>query len=197
MKTIIALAALVAVVSAGSFDSRLASSIRSRLSSTFLKANSFKPIVVSDASANIRRLHPETLFPFSTHAPPTPKPTQHVEHVTLAPAKSPVEFADPAPAFDAEQPITVVKEELHNNDGFSNYNFKYELSDGQNRDEVAEAVLVRDPKTNEEHIIYKVQGSYGFFDAKGNYHGVSYTADENGYKPVLQFVPFKPAFAKK
>jgi Insect cuticle protein len=36
-----------------------------------------------------------------------------------------------------------------------------------------------------------VQGEYSYMDPKGNTIIVTYTADENGYKPKLKLIPAK------
>ncbi|XP_014204943.1 larval cuticle protein 5-like [Copidosoma floridanum] len=93
-----------------------------------------------------------------------------------------------AGAIDAE--TYVVKEQPHNNIGIGDYQFSVEQSDGQARSEVATAAVVRNPETNEDHTILRVQGQYSYVDQKtGKSFVVYYTADENGYHPQGDHLP--------
>ncbi|XP_055695803.1 endocuticle structural glycoprotein SgAbd-5-like [Lutzomyia longipalpis] len=59
------------------------------------------------------------------------------------------------------------------------YQFTYELSDGQIRSETG---ALKD--VGEERVII-VQGAYTFVGPDGQIYWVNYTADENGFHPVI------------
>ncbi|CAD7086568.1 unnamed protein product [Hermetia illucens] len=65
------------------------------------------------------------------------------------------------------------------NDGLGHYHFDYELSDGQKRDEAGEL------KDFGEEKAVVVTGSYSFTGPDGQTYWVTFTADENGYHPVV------------
>lgn len=65
--------------------------------------------------------------------------------------------------------------------GFSvnRWNFSYELTDGQSRDESGKL------ETTGDVSILKVNGFYTFEGTNGKTYRVIYTADENGYRPIV------------
>lgn len=85
----------------------------------------------------------------------------------------------------------LVKEEPSNNIGLGNYNFAYEQSDGQTRQETAEVERVRAARSGEEDsAILRVRGSFGWVDpATGQNYQVTYVADENGYQAQGAHLP--------
>lgn len=93
-------------------------------------------------------------------------------------------LAAAAPQGQRQQDVVVVKELLHNNIGLEGYQYNYELSDGQQREESAE---LRNAGTENEALV--VRGSFSWVDALGQLHRIDYTADENGFHPVGQDIP--------
>ncbi|XP_043484383.1 flexible cuticle protein 12-like [Leptopilina heterotoma] len=93
-------------------------------------------------------------------------------------------LAAAAPQGQRQQDVVVVKELLHNNIGLEGYQYNYELSDGQQREESAE---LRNAGTENEAIV--VRGFYSWVDANGQQHRIDYTADENGFHPVGSDIP--------
>lgn len=63
------------------------------------------------------------------------------------------------------------------------YRFRYELSDGQFRDEYGSFVNVGDNK------VLVVTGSYGFKDENGKEYRVRYKSDENGFRASGDHLP--------
>ncbi|EDS43451.1 pupal cuticle protein 78E [Culex quinquefasciatus] len=61
------------------------------------------------------------------------------------------------------------------------YNFAYEQSDGQKREEAG----VLKPVEGAEAPAISVTGSYEFTDPTGQRYRVDYTADERGYRPTV------------
>ncbi|XP_051173717.1 endocuticle structural protein SgAbd-6-like isoform X2 [Leptopilina boulardi] len=81
--------------------------------------------------------------------------------------------------------VVIVKEELHNNIGIDRYQYNYELSDGQQREENGE--LVNNGKETETLV---VRGSFSWIDPATNYkYTVNYVADENGFHPEGAHIP--------
>lgn len=62
-----------------------------------------------------------------------------------------------------------------------NYKFAYDISNGIQRSEIGNFV---DKGTENEHL--KVHGFYSFVSPDGKRYIVSYTADENGFVPVIK-----------
>ncbi|KAG8041459.1 hypothetical protein G9C98_002752 [Cotesia typhae] len=82
----------------------------------------------------------------------------------------------PAP----QQEITIIRQEENNSIGVGGYHFSYEQSDGQKRDETAE---LENEGTDDEAM--KIVGSYSFVAPDGKTYRVDYTADRDGYHPVI------------
>lgn len=59
----------------------------------------------------------------------------------------------------------------------------YEQSDGQKREEKAE---LKASETNPDVQAISVSGSYEYTDTDGKRYLVTYTADENGYRPMVK-----------
>lgn len=89
-----------------------------------------------------------------------------------------------APQGDRQQEVVLVRELQHNNIGVDGYQYNYELSDGQKKEESAE---LRNVGTENEALV--VRGSFSWVDANGQLHSVEYTADENGFHPVGSDIP--------
>ena len=83
------------------------------------------------------------------------------------------------------QLTTIVKELPNNNIGLDSYQYSYELSDGQHKEESAQ-VETRGP----EDAILRVKGSFAWVDpATNQQYTVSYIADENGFQPQGAHIP--------
>ncbi|XP_055389129.1 endocuticle structural glycoprotein SgAbd-5-like [Condylostylus longicornis] len=80
-----------------------------------------------------------------------------------------------------QQPEVTILRYENNNDGSGNYHYEYELSDGQRRDETGE---LKNVEGAEEPVVV-MTGSWSYVDAEGKTHEVTYTADENGFHPVV------------
>ena len=87
-------------------------------------------------------------------------------------------------APQGDRDVVVVRELLHNNIGVDGYQYNYELSDGQKKEESAE---LRNAGTDDEALV--VRGSFSWVDANGQLHTIEYTADENGFHPVGADIP--------
>lgn len=92
-----------------------------------------------------------------------------------------VAAAAAAPPSDKYDDITVLSRTF-TNDG-NNYQFGFEQSDGQKREETGEVRLIGE----ENHVVMK--GSYSFIAADGITYTVNYIADENGFQPVGDHIP--------
>lgn len=75
--------------------------------------------------------------------------------------------------------VYLLREAPSNNIGLDGYQFGYELSDGQRREEQAQ-VEFRSAKP--EDAVLRVRGSYSWVDSTGKTWLINYTADENGYR---------------
>ena len=83
-----------------------------------------------------------------------------------------------------------MRETPHNNIGVGEYNYGYELSDGQARQESAQLVEGRSADTNEPIKFYRVTGSYSWVNPiDGKLLTVTYVADENGYRAEGEHLP--------
>ncbi|XP_057335312.1 flexible cuticle protein 12-like [Microplitis mediator] len=82
-----------------------------------------------------------------------------------------------------QQEITIIRQEENNSIGVGGYHFSYEQSDGQKREETAE---LENEGTDDEAM--KVVGSYSFVAPDGKTYRVDYTADRDGYHPVITLV---------
>ncbi|CRL02971.1 CLUMA_CG016569, isoform A [Clunio marinus] len=72
----------------------------------------------------------------------------------------------------------------NDNIGLGGYNFAYETSDGQARQENAE---LKNIGTENEALV--VRGSYSFVADDGQTYTVTYIADENGFQPSAPHIP--------
>ncbi|KAG7205051.1 hypothetical protein KM043_005431 [Ampulex compressa] len=83
------------------------------------------------------------------------------------------------------QEVVVVKETPSDNIGLGEYNFGYELSNGESRQESAHLV-----NAGTENEALAVQGSFSFVDPVTNQrYTVNYVADENGFQPQGEHIP--------
>ncbi|XP_065082649.1 endocuticle structural glycoprotein SgAbd-5-like [Ochlerotatus camptorhynchus] len=80
----------------------------------------------------------------------------------------------------AQDEVQIVQFTNDNNPDGS-YNFAYEQSDGQKREETG----VLKPVEGAEAPAISVTGSYEFTDPTGQRYRVDYTADERGYRPTV------------
>ncbi|KAL7049061.1 hypothetical protein ACKWTF_003577 [Chironomus riparius] len=84
-----------------------------------------------------------------------------------------------APAGDVE----ILKSDFENL-GLDSYNFAYEQSDGQKREESA---VVNNFGSENESIA--IRGSFSFVGDDGQTYTVTYIADENGFQPSAAHIP--------
>lgn len=90
-----------------------------------------------------------------------------------------------APAHEQKHQVVVVKETPLDNIGIDGYQFGYELSNGETRQESAQLV-----NTDSEHPSLAVRGSFSFVDPATNVrYTVNYVADENGFHPEGEHLP--------
>ncbi|KAG7205052.1 hypothetical protein KM043_005432 [Ampulex compressa] len=81
--------------------------------------------------------------------------------------------------------VVVVKETPLDNIGLGKYNFGYELSNGEAREESGDVV---NAGTDNEALV--VRGSFSFVDPATNQrYTVTYVADENGFQPQGEHLP--------
>ncbi|XP_076231143.1 flexible cuticle protein 12-like [Calliopsis andreniformis] len=91
----------------------------------------------------------------------------------------------PSPIPLPEQPVVLVKETPSDNVGLGGYNYGYQLSDGQLKEESAEVV----PGGIDGQFL-KVRGSFSFVDPLTNVaYTVNYVADETGFHPQGDHLP--------
>ncbi|KAL7299161.1 hypothetical protein TKK_0007760 [Trichogramma kaykai] len=83
--------------------------------------------------------------------------------------------------------VVLVRETPNNNIGLEGYNFAYELSDGQTRQEDSR-IQVYGP----EQAANRVSGSYSYVGDDGVTYTISYVADENGYRASGAHLPVAP-----
>ncbi|CAL7944306.1 unnamed protein product [Xylocopa violacea] len=89
-----------------------------------------------------------------------------------------------APPLSPQETV-LVRETPSDNVGLGNYNYAYQLSDGQTKQESAEVV---NAGTDDQFL--KVQGSYSFADPNTNVvYTVNYVADETGFHPQGEHLP--------
>ncbi len=67
------------------------------------------------------------------------------------------------------------------------FNFSFENDDGSKVSQEGQHTIVDD-----EHAIESIRGSYSYNDVNGTPISVSYTADENGFRPVGAHLPTPP-----
>ncbi|XP_011151373.1 flexible cuticle protein 12 [Harpegnathos saltator] len=95
-----------------------------------------------------------------------------------------VAVAVAAPVQDNSQTV-VVKETPLDNIGIDGYQFGYELSNGESREESAQLV-----NAGTENESLAVQGSFSYVDPATNVrYTVNYIADENGFQPQGAHLP--------
>ncbi|XP_061386757.1 endocuticle structural glycoprotein SgAbd-5-like [Musca vetustissima] len=82
-----------------------------------------------------------------------------------------------------QQDVQIVELE-NDNDGTGNYKFRFSLSDGTKQDEAGELKDVQGEEGPVQAVVKT--GSYEFTDPEGKLHRVTYTADENGFHPVVE-----------
>ncbi|CAB0042865.1 unnamed protein product [Trichogramma brassicae] len=88
------------------------------------------------------------------------------------------------------QEVQLVKELASNNDGLGKYQFAYELSDGQRREESADVQVVREARSGEETVLLRQTGSFSYVSPDdGKTYTVKYVADENGFQPIGEHIP--------
>ncbi|XP_045492989.1 larval cuticle protein 16/17-like isoform X1 [Colias croceus] len=73
----------------------------------------------------------------------------------------------------------LAKKHIYNNNGFGQYSFEFETSDGTYRHEDGGLFLNFLGVSQ-----FAVRGEYRYKDPQGNYHAMKYIADENGFQPV-------------
>ncbi|XP_014483155.1 PREDICTED: flexible cuticle protein 12-like, partial [Dinoponera quadriceps] len=88
------------------------------------------------------------------------------------------------PVYDDSQTV-VVKETPLDNIGIDGYQFGYELSNGESRQESAQVANL-----GTDHESIAVQGSFSYVDPATNVrYTVNYIADENGFQPQGAHLP--------
>ncbi|XP_046836779.1 flexible cuticle protein 12-like [Vespa crabro] len=81
--------------------------------------------------------------------------------------------------------VVLVKETPSDNIGLGNYNYGYELSNGQHHEESGQLTNV-----GTENEAVAVRGSFGWVDPVTNQrYTISYVADENGFHPQGEHIP--------
>ncbi|KAG5676768.1 hypothetical protein PVAND_006577 [Polypedilum vanderplanki] len=86
-------------------------------------------------------------------------------------------------ALAAPADVEILKSDFENL-GLDSYNFAYEQSDGQKREESA---VVNNFGSENESIA--IRGSFSFVADDGQTYTVTYVADENGFQPSAQHLP--------
>ncbi|KAK1116470.1 hypothetical protein K0M31_019002 [Melipona bicolor] len=96
-----------------------------------------------------------------------------------------VAVAVAAPPAVVPQQVVLVKETPSDNVGLGGYNYGFQLSDGQAREETAELV-----GGGTDGQFLRVRGSFSFVDPHTNVaYTVNYVADENGFHPEGEHLP--------
>ncbi|XP_038210662.1 endocuticle structural glycoprotein SgAbd-5-like [Zerene cesonia] len=73
----------------------------------------------------------------------------------------------------------LTKKNIYNNNGFGQYSFEFETSDGTYRQEDG-GLFFNSLGVSQ----FAVRGEYRYKDPQGKYHAMKYIADENGFQPV-------------
>ncbi|RLU27611.1 hypothetical protein DMN91_001415 [Ooceraea biroi] len=90
-----------------------------------------------------------------------------------------------APQGRLQDQVVLVKETPSDNIGLDGYQFGYELSNGESRQESAQLV-----NAGQENESIAVRGSYSWVDPATNVrYTVNYVADENGFHPEGAHLP--------
>jgi len=99
-------------------------------------------------------------------------------------------FALVAAAFAApqDQEVNILSQTFEQDDA-GNYNFAYELDNGQRADEAGVVTAGAEPETG----TIDVTGSYTFLGDDGITYTVSYQANEAGFAPQADHLPVAPA----
>ncbi|XP_017882628.1 endocuticle structural protein SgAbd-6-like [Ceratina calcarata] len=85
----------------------------------------------------------------------------------------------------ANQETVVVKQDLSDNIGVGGYNYGYQLSDGQAKQESAEVV-----EGGSDGQFLKVRGTFSYVDPETNVaYTVNYVADETGFHAQGDHLP--------
>ncbi|XP_055846592.1 flexible cuticle protein 12-like [Episyrphus balteatus] len=82
-----------------------------------------------------------------------------------------------APA-ESDKPAVILRD-IRTNNGIDNYKFDYETSNGIQRQEIGEL------KQIEDNAAIVVRGSASWISPEGTVVELKYTADENGYHPIV------------
>ncbi|XP_055307492.1 endocuticle structural glycoprotein SgAbd-5-like [Sitodiplosis mosellana] len=98
--------------------------------------------------------------------------------VTL-PVQLPVQYR----SDNIQQPNPQIIQYQNDNNGIGPYNFGFETSDGEKREEHAQVVVENDGPTQ------VVSGSYSYVGDNGQTYTVNYTADKFGYHPQAAHIP--------
>jgi len=97
-------------------------------------------------------------------------------------------FALVAAAAAAPQEVNILSQTFDQDDA-GNYNFAYELDNGQRADAAGKATAGAEPETG----TIDVTGSYTFVGDDGITYTVSYQANEAGFAPQAVHLPVAPA----
>ncbi|KAG4079704.1 hypothetical protein HA402_009090 [Bradysia odoriphaga] len=90
-----------------------------------------------------------------------------------------VALSAPAPQFNNDE--TSILRFYNENNGLGQYNYLYQLSNGETRAENGYPKVV-----GEKSIpVISISGKYSFVGTDGVTYWVHYTADENGYHPIV------------
>ncbi|XP_037091938.1 larval cuticle protein 65Ag1-like isoform X1 [Pollicipes pollicipes] len=100
-------------------------------------------------------------------------------------------FAVVASALAApqNQPQVNIVSQSFDQDEQGNYNYQYQLDNGQSAEEAGTVLAGPEPETGS----IDVQGSYTFVADDGNTYSVSYAANEGGFQPDAPHLPVAPA----
>ncbi|CAG7648463.1 unnamed protein product [Allacma fusca] len=81
--------------------------------------------------------------------------------------------------------FATVYRSTNENDGNGAFRYNYETSNAITADASG---FIKNPEAPEYEQIQYVSGSYSFYTPDGDFHEVTYTADENGYRPVKTWI---------